>query len=235
VNIGARGGVLCIMNPSKIATIALLGLVGFVLAVVVAGAVTPGYSPVQEYISALAARTSPHPWIMTTGFACLAVSTVVAAMALSRRLTGTSSIVGSVLLGLAGLALVGSAAFRLDCSPTVESCAAAEVAGTVSGQHVLHNLVSLLSHVLLVIAYLVLSRALRRSSGLARLARPTLVISLATLAFIVGLVITDFGQVGGIVQRVVVVVAYGWSVWLALAPAKPSRRMVSADALAGVR
>src|SRR5437764_498174 len=137
------GGVLCIMSPSKVAALArlaLLGLVGFGLAVAVAGAVIPGYSPVGEYISALAARTNGHPWIMTMGFVCSAVATVAAAVAL------------------------GSVVFPLDCSTAVNSCAALEVAGQLSGQHVLHNLVSLLSRVLLAVAYIMLSRALRRSS-----------------------------------------------------------------------
>jgi hypothetical membrane protein len=230
----------CVMSPPNVAPLgrlaplarlALLGFVGFVLAVVVAAAVTPGYDALAEYISALAARSNPHPWIMTTGFACLAGSTVAAALTLTRRLPGMFGAIGCVLLGLAGLALVGSAAFRLDCSPTVESCAALEVAGQVSGQHVLHNLLSLLSHLLLAGAYLVLARPLRKSAGLARLSRPTLAIGLGLVAFIVCLLIAGFGPLGGVVQRVVVVIAYGWSVRLALAPARPSRRVVDVDAL----
>lgn len=148
------------------------GVSGFVLAFLVAGAVTPGYSPVREYISALAARSEPYPWIMTVGFGLLALGTIAAGLALIRRLTGRAGTVGGLLVLLAGVGIVGSAAFRLDCSPTVGSCAAREVAGTVSTGHVLHNLVSLLSHVLLVVALCVLGRALRRTEGLRHLAGP---------------------------------------------------------------
>src|SRR3954447_4921324 len=238
VNVRPSRGVLWVMSPSKItllARLAVLALVGFVLAVVVAGAVTPGYHVVAEYISALAARTNPHPWIMTAGFVCLAVSTVAAALTLSRRVGGISGAIGCVLLGLAGLALVGAAAFRLDCSPTLASCAAQEVAGQVSGQHVLHNLVSLLSHLLLAIAYLVLARPLRKSPGLARVSRPTLAVGLGLLAFTVALVTADFDPIAGAVQRVAVVVAYGWSVRLAVAAATSARRVINADAMANAR
>ena len=74
------------LKLSPFARIALLGLVGFVLAFVLAGAVTPGYSPIQEYVSALSARTNSHPWIMTIGFGCLAAGTGAAALAVGRRL-----------------------------------------------------------------------------------------------------------------------------------------------------
>ena len=203
--------------------IAAGGVGGFVVAFLVAGAVAPGYSPVHEYISALAVRTEPHAWIMTVGFGLLALGTIAAGLALIRRLAGTAGRIGGLLVLLAGVGIVGSATFRLDCSPTVGSCAAREVAGTVSTGHVLHNLVSLLSHVLLVVALLVLARALRRTEGLRYLARPTLLLGLAGVAYVGCLVGTDLGGAEGIVQRVAVVALYGWPAWLALAPVRGQR------------
>jgi hypothetical membrane protein len=203
-------------RPSVTARLGVLGFAGFWVAVGICGAVTPGYSHVSENISALAALPVPHPAVMITGFLLLAVGTVATAMALGQRLVGRSATAAATLIGLAGCCLVGSAAFRLDCSPTLTACRTLEEAGAVSGHHVLHNLVSLLSFVLMIAALLTLGRALRHNPGLSHLRWPTRVIALLGAAFIVGLVIGTYGTVEGLAQRAFVLGVYGWPVLLAV-------------------
>jgi hypothetical membrane protein len=207
-------------GPSVAARLGVLGLAGFWLAVGLAGAATPGYSHVRENISALAALPAPHPAVMITGFLLLAAGTVATAGALRQRLVGRSATAAAALIGLAGCCLVGSAVFRLDCSPTLTACRTLEETGAVSGHHVLHNLVSLLSFVLIIAALFTLGRALRRSPGLSHLRWPTCVIALLGAAFVIGLVIGTYGKVEGLAQRMFVLGVYGWLVLLAVAPAR---------------
>jgi hypothetical membrane protein len=213
------------------AKLGLVAFAGFAIAVVVAGAVTPNYSHVRENISALAAGPVPHPAVMTIGFLFLAAGTVATSVALRQRLGGRSATAAATLVGLAGCCLVGSAAFRLDCSPTLAACRGLEDSGAVSGHHVLHNLVSLLSFLLMIAALFTLPRALRRTPELGHLVWPTRAIAILGAAFVVGLVVATYGSVEGLAQRAFVLMTYGWPVFLALAPVTAGlRRPVSSAA-----
>ena len=207
-------------RPSVAARLGLLSFAGFGVAVVAAAAVPPGYSHVRDNVSTLSSLPAPHPAIMITGFLLLAEGTIATAVALRQRLAGRSATAAAVLIGLAGTCLLGSAAFRLDCSPTLSACRALEDTGAVSGQHVLHNLVSLLSFVLMIAAMFTLGRALRATPGMTHLCWPTRAIAVLGAAFIIWLLIETFGSVEGLFQRMFVLGAYGWPVVLAMAPAR---------------
>jgi hypothetical protein len=203
------------------AVIACIGLEIFAVASVVAGALDPGYDPRREGISALAATTSPSAAVMIGGFLALAVGTISAGLALWSRLSrGTAGRIAAGLVLLAGAGMVVVALARQDCSELIGACAAAERAGTLSGHHVLHQLVSLAVFAALIAALFVLPRGLRRNQPWARCAVPTRLAGLAALVALVALLSGSSGDLGGLVQRAFIVLVFGWPVLLAALPGR---------------
>ena len=94
----------------------VIGPVGFVAAWATAGAVTSGYSPVEDAISRLAAVHAPTRWLMTAGFVCFGVAVPVYAQALRDALEGRAWLAATVT----GLATLGVAAVPLDVSKTTD-------------------------------------------------------------------------------------------------------------------
>ena len=186
----------------------------FWLAVLVAAAVNPGYSHVAEFISALAGTHSRAPGIMMTGIAVLAVGTAVAGIDLARRLRGISAVVAGVLLTLAGGFGVVAAFAQQDCSTALEACQAREVAGLMSGHHVVHELTALAAFLLAWLALVPLGRAVGRTPGWAGYRWPTFGAALVGFGLLVWLVVGDPGSVAGVVQRVFVLVVFGVPVLL---------------------
>jgi hypothetical membrane protein len=199
-------------RPSAASIAGISGFLGFTAASLLAGAVTPGYSMVSQDISGLAALDAPHPRIMMTGFVLLATGTVVTAIALRRQLTSRAATAVAVLVGLAGACLYGSAFARLDCSTERAACQALEQAGAVSGHHVVHDLVSLLSFLLAIAALLILPRAIRANGGGQQLARTSRIIGIAGVALLVSMLTGVTGAVEGLAQRLFIVLVYGWPV-----------------------
>ena len=99
------------------------------------------------------------------GFLFLAVSLLAAGGVLARTIAGKAGRVGALLVCLAGVAAVVTAFAQEDCSDLKAACAARERANTVSGEHVLHNLVGLVLFAALVIALFFLAAGLRRATG----------------------------------------------------------------------
>jgi len=201
--------------PTRVlARISATAAVVSITAIALAGLVDPGYSAVSEGISALASHESQAAPIMIAGFMAMAVALISAGAALFRLLPGRRAGAAAVLVVLAGLAtfLVGFA--RLDCSTLQAECLAREHAETVSGGHVLHNLVSLAPFVLLSVAAFLWGAGLRRI-GERRLARFTLIAAALTVVFFVWFMSGAYGSAGGLVQRVFIPLAYGWPVLLA--------------------
>ncbi len=103
---------------------------------------------------------------------------------------------------------------RQDCSELIGACAAAEASGTLTGHHVLHQLVALAVFAALVLALFVLPRGLRRTPW-ARTAGPTRLAGVAALVLLLALLGGATGDVGGLAQRVFLALAFGWPVLLA--------------------
>jgi hypothetical membrane protein len=192
------------------------GLGVFAAAVVIGGALNDGYSHRSDAMSSLAAHDASAPVVMTIGFAGLAVALLAAGSALLSTLRGKAALVGSGLVMFAGIASVVVGSARLDCSPlTSAACVASEKAGTVSGGHVIHNLVSLALFLALVIGLFVLAAGLRRNPSAAYLSWPTRIAAFASLVLMVWFGSGAYGDNGGLVQRALVLVAVGWPVYLA--------------------
>jgi hypothetical membrane protein len=203
------------------AVVAAAGLGVFAAAVAVSGALQPGYSHLREGISALAATGSAPAPIMIGGFLALAAGTTVAGTTLWERLSaGVAGRVGAVLVMLSGLAMVVVGLNRQDCSDLAGACAAAEEAGTLSGQHMVHQLVSLAVFLLLSIAPFVLARGLRRNGAPRRVAVLARLAGTFGLLVIAAMVSVGFGDVPGLVQRLFILVVFGLPVLLAAVPTR---------------
>ena len=214
-------------SPPRIRALArasAVALGGFAVAVVVAGLRSPGYSHRSEAISALGAKDAAAPEVMMVGFLLLAVSLLAAGGVLARTIAGKAGRVGALLVCLAGVAAVVTAFAQEDCSDLKAACAARERANTVSGEHVLHNLVGLVLFAALVIALFFLAAGLRRATGRATLARTTQVVAVAALGLMVWFGSDAYGDNGGLVQRALIVVACGWPALLATGLAGRLRR-----------
>jgi hypothetical protein len=94
----------------------LVGPAGFLGAWVVGGALTTGYSPVEDAISRLAAVDASTRGLMTAGFVTFGVGVPLYGIALRQRLPGRAWVAAVAT----GLATLGVAAAPLDHSSTVD-------------------------------------------------------------------------------------------------------------------
>jgi Protein of unknown function (DUF998) len=108
---------------------------------VVAGLVQDSYSARREDISALAARSAEHPWLMMAGLVTTGLLVVGFALVLHRAVR-PGSIAGPALVALCGLGMVALGLLRDDCSTVTEACQTRVEAGEASWQHTAHEVVS---------------------------------------------------------------------------------------------
>ncbi len=167
-----------IRDPRAIRLIAVVGMAGptvFVIGIVLAAALTPGYSHLSEPVSQLAAFGRPHPAIQMTGFVVFGLSMVAVAFGLWRTLpTGIASRVGTILVGVGGSNMVATGLFRADpMDQRVPS-----VAGNV------HMATAMVLFVSLILAFIVLGRGMRQRSRWAPLAPFSLVAGVSAFAFL---------------------------------------------------
>jgi hypothetical protein len=125
--------------------------------------------------------------------------------------------IGAVLVMGSGIGMVVAALARQDCSDFAGACRAAEEAGTLSGHHVLHQLVSLAVFTLLTAALFVLARGLKCSGTWVRLAELTRLAGLVAFLLVAALVTVGYGDAAGLVQRFFVLLVFGWPGLLAAA------------------
>ncbi|MGI8777859.1 MAG: DUF998 domain-containing protein [Acidimicrobiales bacterium] len=94
----------------------IVGPVGFVGAWATAGALTVGYSSVNDAISELAGVGAPTRALMTGGFVCFGVAVPTYALVLRRDLRGRAWLAAAI----SGAATVGIAMVPLGASPTTD-------------------------------------------------------------------------------------------------------------------
>jgi hypothetical protein len=117
-------------------------------------------------------------------------------------------IIGGVLTLVAGFA-------RQSCSGLQQACLDRESAGTVSGAHVTHNLVSLVLFVLLVAAGFFLAAGLKRNAAHRHLSRGARIAAFATLGLMVWFGSGAYGTNGGWVESAFILLAFGTPAYLA--------------------
>ena len=195
---------------------AVVGPLIFTAGWLVSGPLQEHYSPRREDISALAALDAQHAWMMILCFMALALGTTALGLGLMDALRGPSGRVGSGFVFAAGVGLGIAGLARNDCSSELSSCAAAVEAGDVSAHHQLHDLVSLLSFLALIVAQLVCVRAFGRDPAWRDLRSYSLVSGLLTLALLALFVADPIDGWNGVVQRIFLAVPWIWIVVLGL-------------------
>jgi len=186
------------------------------VAISLAGVLDPGYSGLSEAISALASQESAAAPVMIVGFVAMAVMLLTSGTVLFMSLPGKGAKVGAVLVLLSGLMTVVVGLARQSCSSLQADCMARESAGMVSPSHWIHNLVSVPLFAFLVVAGFLWTTGLGRSTGSKRLARSSLVVAIAAAALFVWFGSGVYGTFGGLVERLLVWLAFGWPVYLSV-------------------
>lgn len=174
----------------------VVGPVAFVTAWAVGGARTPGYDPISDAISRIAAVDAPERALMTAGFLAYGAAVGVGSEALRRsNLTGTW---GWAALNAA--ATVAVAATPLERSDTVD---------------LLHGIAATIGYASITVLPLAASRSLRRL-GHRRVAAASVALAATSAACLVA---TTLGPGKGALQRTgllagdVWLVAAGWALW----------------------
>ena len=213
----------------------------FVLGWVVGGLLERGYSPTRDYISELGRHGASHPWIFQASIVIWGAGFIALALAIVPALRGRPwSRVAPTLFALAGLLAIMLAPFRLSCEDTVShACRALEEAGKLPW----HEYAHVWGSVALEAALWLTAFALARSFWPGRLARLLLLggIAMGTLIAVVYATEVDRGGSAGLVQRLELLVAYGWVIaWAgalltgAIAGRSPGNAIpVSVDGAAG--
>jgi hypothetical membrane protein len=192
--------------------LAVAGPLLFTAAWLIAWPLQEEYSPRHEDISALAAVDAQRSWIMILGFLTLGLGTVALAFALLNAVRGgRSARIGAALLAFAGLGIVVAGLARNDCSSELAACRALP-AGELSWHHHVHDFVSALIFVSLVVAQLVLARVFGGDDFWRDLRSYSVVSGLATLVLLVLYGTSVFGDWNGLVQRIFLAVPFAWIV-----------------------
>jgi hypothetical protein len=141
----------------KLAWAALAGQLVFIASWVVAGALQPGYSHVDQGVSELGARGAEHPLIVNAGLVVLGLTFVALGVAL---LAVLPSRLTAGLLAAAGVSVIALGLIRLDCGLSDPRCEAMWRAGDLSWHESGHLWAGLAMRVLLVLTPFALAWAL---------------------------------------------------------------------------
>jgi len=126
----------------RLAVASIAGQLIWLMIIVLAGLLEPGYSEIRDAISVLGARDAARPWVFDTGVAIWGASFIAAAVALALdRRRSWKGWLGPALVAFTGLAqILDGFPFPADCRWSIDAdCRAREAAGHVSWQHVAHG------------------------------------------------------------------------------------------------
>ena len=185
----------------------------FVAAWIVAGALEPSYSHLEQGVSELGADTAANPALGSAALVLLGLSIVALAPALLAVLPRRPAAwVAAALFALAGAALVLGGLLPLDCGMSSPRCEALFDAGRLSAQHDGHLWAALAFQVLLALTPFALARALWPGPVAATLVvAGSLGVVLGALAFL-GVRAED---AGGLAQRAGWLLVHAWVVLVA--------------------
>lgn len=192
---------------------AIAGQLLFTASWVLAGALERGYSPWRQGVSELGALNARHPWIANAGLLVLGLSIACLALALRAVLPPRrASLAAATLFLIAGVALMLTGVFRLDCGLSSHLCRARFDAGQLSWHTSTHVWAGLIASVALVLTPFAIARALWPS--------PTAALALGAGGFGVALAIA--GEIAyqasapdGISERLQLLAAHSWVVLVA--------------------
>jgi hypothetical membrane protein len=197
--------------------IAVVGFATFVAVVIAAGLGDPGYNSLSDGIGGLGAKNAPDPDLMNLGFVALAVATVAAGVALLRLLPRRSGLGASMVVIAAGVGVAGLAVVQQDCSTAQAQCASAGLATNLSTAHTVHRALAVFIVLALVVSLWMMIASLRGNDGIEALATMTIWATVVTTCVFVWYGSELYGGIGGAVERLLTVLAFGWPVFLAVA------------------
>lgn len=185
----------------------IAGQLTWVLIVVVAGLLEPGYSMVRDAVSVLGARDAAHPWLFDTAVAIWGISLILAALALAldaeRSWRGW---LGPGLIAFTGFAqILDGFPFPADCRWTIDAtCRAREMAGELSWQHYAHGITYFLGAIALMLSVFAMAWRFHGDERWGRLDLLALVGGLLGTLIVGGLFFLGSNEPGGdygLVQR----------------------------------
>jgi hypothetical protein len=201
---------------STAAKLAVAGPLVFLATSVVASKLQEGYNPVSNEVSDLGRSGAPYNWVITIGFAAMAVGAFALAVLVRRRWnSGASAVAVPVMLGVIAITTFIAGVARVDCSGSSASCRASEAAGEVSGHHVLHQLIGLPLFLCMALVPLFAARRFRCDAAWRDFVRPSRWVSIVVALYIVTVMAFEATPVMGLVQRVALTAMYGWMIVVA--------------------
>jgi Protein of unknown function (DUF998) len=202
--------------------VAIAGQAAFVASWVVAGALEPGYSGTDQFISELASRTAEHPAIVTAGIVLLGLSFAALGVALGPALPrGRPSLVAAGLFVAAGASIVAGGAFPLDCEIGLDACRERWEDGALSWRTAAHAWAGLAAQLLLLLTPFAVAWALWPApSGIAALGAGLFGVAFAALH----LAAEGGGAAPGVVQRIGLGVLHLWVLIVAVGILYETRR-----------
>ena len=194
---------------------AIAAQVVFVVAWVVAGALDPGYSHIEEGVSELGGRDAARPWIVNNAIFVFGLSFVAVGIAMRAVLPSRRARSVAVALFVAAGALTAAVAFLpTDCSLAEQSCEHAWRAGEVHWQMDAHLWIALLTPLLIALMPFAIAGALRPAPlSMAALALGVFAAALAVLGTTLGLAGVSDNYGAG--QRIGLFLIHGWIVLVA--------------------
>jgi hypothetical membrane protein len=191
-------------TPTKmLLTMGALGPVLFLAVSTALGLLDPDFDIMTEPVSALA--WGPLGWVQTANFYALGAATIAFAIGLYRGLEGRGRLGAAILLSISGLALIIAGVFK-GTPPGTEP--------TPSG--LIHGMAFFWTFIPLPTAYALTALRLKAERGwgahaVYSAAMPSVVFGLVVIYGVLG---SDPGDplfpVGGILNRVLIVLAFGW-------------------------
>jgi hypothetical membrane protein len=217
-----------------LAWLAIAAQVAFVAAWIVACALDPGYSHLREGVSALGGQHAAHPWIVNGALVILGLSLVVLGVAVRSVLPRRpATLVALGLFAAAGVVVVLTGAFRVDCSMVAGSrCQHLFDAGALSSHHDAHLWLSLAGEVLVALTPFALARALWPSPAAVG------ALGLGVFGVVAGVAVGALGQGSGDVglgERIELLMLHLWVVVVAVGVLYATRRPPALGPLVPVR
>jgi hypothetical membrane protein len=180
----------------------------FTIGWIVAGLLEPGYDWARQDVSDLTAATAENPWVFRAAETVAAALLIVSALGLYGAVGDRwSGRVGAALLALFAAVQVAVGAYlHLDCSLAEPACRSAEH----STQHQLHEALSGLSFLALLVALFSLARRFHRDVTWRPLGMVSLIAGAATVAFLVLYMPLQWERGGGVLQRLAITTVFSW-------------------------
>jgi hypothetical membrane protein len=224
----------------RLALASIAGQAAWMVLIVLAGLIEPGYSEVRDAVSVLGAEDAARPWLFNTAVAIWGCSFLFAAAALaldSRR--SWRGWLGPGLIAFTGLAqILDGFPFQADCRWSIDAtCRAREMAGELSWHHYAHGITYFLGAIALLASVFAMAWRFRGDPRWGRadlLAIGSGVFGIAVFGVLFFAIGNEVNGQYGMVQRIALAAGGIWVLALTVAllaihgrPGEPAYRFVA--------